>query len=402
MKNIQAVKVGNVVNISINGKLHKKNCGSPFEADELFKLVLKAKDNPSDENVKAIHCYLNEKLRVGMMAGLESDPDTGEVYMAGFNTPVPDALVDIIKEYHENDYPMDALINFWKLLMLNPDKRIRHDLFDFIKTHDFVLTDAGYMVVYKAVYEKTEDKSLTILAEFVSREYLKVKKWSKSPYAYVVYKDLESQELAITKVVTAEGWDEQEKNVEFLGNLGELFETIYNSDTLEDDSSESQTPMYTDMHSKTMNIELGKPVKIDRRECDADFRVECSYGLHVGATQYVEKFANWHSGENRTILVCYVNPANVVAVPQYDHSKIRVAEYFPFAIANWDGNNIDVIEQAYFESDYTEYELDELETILANVYRDEPAIETAMSAEPEERPISELLRIIETRLVDIE
>jgi hypothetical protein len=402
MKNIQAVKAGNMVNISIDGKLHKKNCGSPAEANELFKLVLKAKDNPTDDNIKAIQCYLNEKLRIGMMAGLETDPDTGQVYMAGFNTPVPDALVEIIKEYHENDYPMDALINFWKLLMLNPDKRIRHDLFDFIKTHDFVLTDTGYMVVYKAVYEKTEDKTMTALAEFVSREYLKVKKWSKSPYAYVVYKDFETQELAITKVVTAESWDENEKNIEFLGNLGELFDSIYSSETPEDQSAENAVPMYTDMHSQSMDIELGKPVRIERRECDADFRNECSYGLHVGATKYVEKFANWHSGENRTILVCYVNPANVVAVPEYDNSKIRVAEYFPFAIANWDGKEIDIIEQSYFESDYTEYELDELETILAKVYRDEPAIENARMSEPEERPISELLKIIESRLVDIE
>jgi len=402
MKNIQAVKVGNMVNVSINGKLHKKNCGSPAEANELFQLVLKAKEDPSDENVNAIHCYLNEKLRVGMMAGLESDPDTGQVYMAGFNTPVPDALVEIIKEYHENNYPMDALINFWKLLMLNPDKRIRHDLFDFIKTHDFVLTDAGYMVVYKAVYEKTEDKSLTVLAEFVSREYLKVKKWSKSPYAYVVYKDLADQQLAITKKVTAESWDEKEKNIEFQGNLGELFDSIYNSETKEDESAESAVPMYTDMHSQTFSIELGVPVSIDRKECDADFRNECSYGLHVGATKYVEKFANWHSGENRTILVCYVNPANVVAVPQYDNSKIRVAEYFPFAIANWNGEKIDVIEQAYFESDYSEYELEELEKQLAKVYSEELPIETAKKAEEESRPVSELLRIIESRLVDIE
>jgi hypothetical protein len=116
----------------------------------------------------------------------------------------------------------------------------------------------------------------------------------------------------------------------------------------------------------------------------------------------VEKFANWHSGENRTILVCYVNPANVVAVPQYDNSKIRVAEYFPFAIANWNGEKIDVIEQAYFESDYSEYELEELEKQLAKVYSEELPIETAKKAEEESRPVSELLRIIESRLVDIE
>ena len=398
MKNINAVKTGNVVNISINGKLHKKNCGSTHEADGLFRLVLKAKDNPTDENVNAIRCYLNEKTRIAMEAGLETDPETNEVYLAGFNTPVPMKLVEIIKEYNENNYPMDAILNFWKLLMLNPDIRVREDLFDFISTHDFVLTDAGYMVVYKAVYNKTEDKELSEFGEFVSTQCLQVKKWSKSPNAYVVYRDVESKELFITKKKTANKWDEKEKGVEILGVLGELHDSIFNSET----ETEDNGLVYTDMHSQSMTIELGQPVRIDRKECDADFRKDCSYGLHVGATAYVERFANWHSGENRTILVCYVNPANVVAVPQTDHSKMRVAEYFPFAVASWDGEKIDIIEQAYFESDYTEYELEELEIQLAKIYDAELPIAEAMKAEKEVRPFSELQKIIESRLIDIE
>ena len=80
MKNINAVKQGTTINISIDGKLHKKNCGSPSEANELFKAVLKAKENPTDENIKALRCYLNEKLRVALIAGLESDPESGEVF----------------------------------------------------------------------------------------------------------------------------------------------------------------------------------------------------------------------------------------------------------------------------------------------------------------------------------
>ena len=106
MKKVEGIKMGNVVNVSLNGKLHKKNCGSPLEADELFRLVLKAKDNPSNENIKAIKSYLNENVRVAMLAGLENDPDTGEVFLAGFNTPIPTKLVEIIREYHENGTPL--------------------------------------------------------------------------------------------------------------------------------------------------------------------------------------------------------------------------------------------------------------------------------------------------------
>jgi len=399
MKNISVIKIGNMVKISLGGKLHQKNCGSPKEADELFRLCLKAKENPTDENILNIRAYLNERTRVAMMAGLEHDPETNEVFMAGFNTPVPDTLVEIIKEYHENGYPMDALTNFWKLLMLNPDKRVRADLFDFIKTHDFVLTDNGYMVVYKAVYELKEDGADTAFAEYVSRQYLHVKKtWKEPARNYVVYVGEEG--YAITNVKTAEKWQEAEKQIEFLGNLEELFNAIFNTETEEE---ESNVPVFTDMYSKTMRIPLGVPVTQDRKECDADYRNECSNGLHVGATKYVEKYANWHHGENRTILVCYVNPANVVAVPQYDHSKIRVCEYYPFAIANWNGEKIDIIEQAYFESDYCEYEAEELERQVEAIQADELPIEKAINAEnDEERPMSELLKIIESRLVDIE
>jgi len=398
MKNIQGVKIGNMVNISIDGKLHKKNCGSPNEADVLFKAVLNAKDNPSDANIKALRSLLNEKLRIAIMAGLETDPETNEVYLAGFNTPVPATLVEVAKEYHDNYYPLDAIINFWKLLMLNPDKRVRTVLFDFIKTHDFVLTDAGYMVVYKAVYDHNDKKEIdTRFSEFVSNKYLHVKKtWKESPKNYVVYKDLNEDSFGITNVKTAEKWDEEDREIEFLGNLAELFEAIFNSDV--EEKIEADIPVYTDMHSQRMRIVLGEPVKMDRKECDADFRRDCSNGLHVGATKYVENFA----GRVSTILVCYVNPANVVAVPDYDHSKMRVSEYFPFAIASYTDRKIDIIEQAYFESDYCEYEIEKLEEQLDKLRAEELPIETAMNAENEERSMSELMKIIETRLLDIE
>ena len=393
MKNIQGIKVGNVVNISIDGKLHKKNCGSPKEADELFRLVLKAKADPSDDNIKAIRCYLNEKLRIAMVAGLEADPESGEVYLAGFNTPVPATLVEIVKEYHENGYPLEAIINFWKLLMINPDVRVRTSLFDFITTHDFVLTDKGYMVVYKAVYRKDETTTDKLFAEYVSNQYLHVKKdWGCSPNKYVVYKYPEADKYGITKVETAEGWDD--KDVEVLGKLGDLFNNIFNTT----DDVKSDVPVYTDMHTRSMSIELGVPVQMERRDCDSDPAIDCSYGLHVGATKYVERFGNGSA----VVLACFVNPANVVAVPQYDHSKMRVSEYFPFAFATYIDGKIDIIEQAYFEDDYCDYETEELERQIASVKANEKPIETAMDAEEESRPMSELMKMLETRLFDIE
>ena len=389
MKNINAIKTGNVVNISIDGKLHKKNCGSPKEADELFRLVLKAKADPSDENLKSIKLYLNEKTRVAMIAGFEADVDSGEVFLGGFYTPVPDDLFEVIKEYHENGYPLDAIVNFWKLLMINPDKRVRTDLFKFIKTHDFVLTDTGYMLVYKAVAYK--ERQANDLAEFVTNQYLFVKKdWKCSPNKYMVFRTIADGSYGMTKVQTAEGWDEKEKGVEFIGKLGDL------NAKLDSISAESETA-YTDKHTHTMVIKLGVPVIMPRHNCDSDPKVDCSYGLHVGATKYVENFAD----DGNAVLVCLVNPANVVAVPEYDHSKMRVSEYFPIALATYTDGKINIVEQKYFESDYQSHEESALEEMIAKVQADEKPLAAALKAEEEDRPFAELQRIIETRLLDL-
>jgi hypothetical protein len=283
--------------------------------------------------------------------------------------------------------------------MINPDVRVRESLFNFITTHDFVLTDMGYMVVYKAVYRKDEEKQRdTSFEEFITNKYLFVKsKWKCSPNKYVVYRHLENGVLDITKFETAEGWNEKEQGIELLGKLGDLFSAIVNADNK--GNEETQTAKYTDMHSRTMTIELGVPVLMDRKECDSDPARDCSYGLHVGATKYVERFAN--RGES-IILVCLVNPAHVVAVPEYDHSKMRVAEYFPYAFATYKDGVIEIIEEAYFESDYCAYEQQELEAAIAKVKAEQLPYETALKAEQETRPMSELMKMLESRLVDIE
>lgn len=411
MKKINVIKVGKTVSISIDGKLYKKVCSTETEACDVFKQVLTAKEKPTDDAIKQLRILLNEKTRILYLVGLkdlEADIENGEVYLAGFNTPIPSALVEIIKEYHENGFPLQPILNFWKLLMINPDTRVRTSLFNFISKHDFVLTDKGYMLVYKAVYRKEaneeekapETKHAEEFIEFISTKYLYVKsQWKCSPNKYVVYKTAEDK-YEITKATTAETWDEKEKGVEILGKLGDLYAALVTADNKKTD--EEQKPvkvMYTDMYSRTMNIELGVPCKMERKDCDGDPAVECSYGLHVGGTCYTEKFANTQS----VILACLVNPANVVAVPNYDNSKMRVTEYFPYAVANYDHINkkIEIIESKYFEDDYSTFELSELNDMIAKVKANELPIHTALKTEKESRPMSELLKIVESRIYDL-
>ena len=398
--NINVVKMGSMINLSINGQLQKKNCKTPDEANTLFKAILKAKENPTDENMKAFRCLLSDKVRIAMLAGLENDPLTGEVFLCGFNTPIPSTLVDVIKEYYESKYPMDAIINFWKLLMINPDKRVRETLFNFIKLHDFSLTDAGYMVVYKAVYFKDKEKQGDKTFEtFISNQVLHVKKdWKCSPRKYDVYKNLANGEYGIAKVEVVSNWDEKAKNIEVMGNLGELFNAIFVTEESVDEPAQTKSLVYTDMHSRTMTIVLGQPVHMPRKECDSDPAIDCSCGLHCGATAYVESFG---SGAD-AILVCLVNPAHVVAVPNKDGKKMRVSEYFPYAVATYTNGIIDIVQQPYFEMDYQEYEVSALEAMIAKVQKEELPLKTAKKAKAESRPMSELKKILQSRLVDIE
>jgi len=400
---INAIKIGNTVNISFNGKLHKKICKSQEEAKNLYDLILKAKKDSSDENIKNVRAYINEKLRVAFICGLETDINSGNVFMEGFNTPLPKNLIDIIEDYHNNNYPLEPIMNFWKLLMINPDTRVRESLFKFITTHDFVLTDNGYMVVYKAVYRKDENKDNKSntqfnLDEFISERYLHVKnKWKCNPNKYIVYIDVETNQPSITKKSTFDHWlrNKKLKNIEFVGFLGDLYLNIVKKDN---EGNNTKKTIYTDMHTRKMNIEVGVPVKMPRTDCDSDPKIDCSYGLHVGATKYVERFG---SSYESMVLVCLVNPANVVAVPNYDHSKMRVSEYFPFAIAKYENRKIDVVEEKYFEDDYSNYEIKDIEKQIKKVKANEVPLKKAIHAKEEERPMSELNKILATRLVDI-
>jgi hypothetical protein len=183
-----------------------------------------------------------------------------------------------------------------------------------------------------------------------------------------------------------------------MGNLGELFNAIFVTDEPFVEPAKTKSIVYTDMHTGKMTIVLGQPVIMERKDCDSDPAVDCSYGLHCGATAYVESFG---SGAD-TILVCYVNPAHVVAVPNKDGKKMRVSEYFPYAVATYTGGKIDIVQTAYFESDYQEYEAEALEVMIAKVQSEDLPIQTAKKAKAESRPMSELQKILETRLIDIE
>lgn len=387
--NVQGIKIGKTLNVFIDGELHKKTFENDKDAIKAYKKVIKTQKNPTEDNIiDLISVFKGSRFKIAKEHGLEYNITTGKVYMDGFTTTeLPDLLIKTFEDYSKNDFPVKAIENFWGLLMHNPDPQIRKDLFNYISTYNLVITEYGYFLAYKAVTYKESNERENDLSKFVQDKHNTVKnKWSTNPARYTVYESRDN-EFMITKSDTFKKWDLKEKGVNELGNLKNLFEN-------KTEISIENEIKYTDKHTKQMDIQIGEVCKMPRTKCDNDPTRGCSYGLHVGATNYVNSFSN----SEDQILMCLINPAHVVAIPTSDTSKIRVSEYYPFSIAekNKDGD-IDAVDTSFFENDYLEYEKKELEELINNTKS--VAIETSNNLETREN--EELVKILENRIVKI-
>lgn len=111
---------------------------------------------------------------------------------------------------------------------------------------------------------------------------------------------------------------------------------------------------WKDCYSGTLDNSVGNTVKMPRSDVDPDRNNACSRGLHVCSYEYV---AGGGSG-GRRLVVCKVNPMNVVAIPNdYNNSKMRVCEYTVVdELTEW----ADSIQKNYTE-DYVRYDDEEWE-----------------------------------------
>lgn len=81
---------------------------------------------------------------------------------------------------------------------------------------------------------------------------------------------------------------------------------------------------FKDIHSATIENKPGTRIKMERNKISDDPNHACHQGLHVGALAYAQSFGGYDS----RMVICKVNPKDVVSVPN-DHSsqKMRVCEY---------------------------------------------------------------------------
>lgn len=127
------------------------------------------------------------------------------------------------------------------------------------------------------------------------------------------------------------------------------------------------TSDFMDKRTKTINNAVGQKPQFERNMVDDDMSIDCSYGLHVGTLSYVNSFA----GDGDNIIVCKVNPANVIAVPYADAQKLRCCEYEVVDLYKAPLNN--VYDDSYDEDDDCE-EMDDCR-YCGSVYCDEDCCE---------------------------
>lgn len=263
---------------------------------------------------------------------------------------MPQDLVEKVLEAEESkDYDaLEAYHNFWTLMSLNPDSRVRQNLFWFLNIWGMQISRTGLFVGYRNVDIAIKGENLIFsqsLCDWTKEQWEKIKSQKKSPKNYwVEVLSMDNYYLINGNTRTYEELkDAEDINLFNLNTLYEEFKGVnFVAKNCGDDT------IYTDHHSHKFKIKIGEIVSMPREECDCSCDNECSRGLHLSRPGWL---TYGYFGEQG--LVCLCNPAKVVSVP-YDseYGKLRTCEYLPIALCEYDetGNVIPYNVDNGFES----------------------------------------------------
>jgi len=296
--------------------------------DEITQLMCPEEEIPEEEKC------VSELVRSVYNGEVESDyiefrGDSAYIPSISELTVPQDFVEAIIKAEQDGDEDtLQTYLNFWTLVSLNPDSRVRNNIFWFIRRWNVKLTKGGLIVGYRNADFKKAGKYSVELVQKITNDWIKIKGQKKSPKRFtytVLFEGMPTENAKLVKV--AEDDD--------MPTLDDLYVEVTTSE-------EVDTTTFTDHHSHTFDIQIGKVVSMPRENTDGCQENTCSKGLHIGAPGWLKKCYYGDTG-----LVCLVNPANVVAIPHDDYyGKMRCCEYLPIAIAEYDddGNVIEDVD----------------------------------------------------------
>lgn len=133
---------------------------------------------------------------------------------------------------------------------------------------------------------------------------------------------------------------------------------------------------WLDAYSGRILNTVGKTIEMPRNKISDDPKEACHFGLHVGALEYAKNYGP----SDRRILICKVDPADVVCVP-YDESnmKMRTCKYVVLA-EHKDGSHL--------PSTYMDTKTLAPEPVSAPVPEPEPVFTPEPVAAPVPEPVS--------------
>ena len=255
--------------------------------------------------------------------------------ISDFSVPQNLATKIIEAELDNNKSLIDSYLNFWTLSCLNPDSRVRNNLFWFLDTYGMEITSSGLFVAYRNVDIDQQGKTINHeLTQLITEHFMHIRfRLKKAAKNYWFGKDEEGNYICKPQ---------QDKVHTIIGNLKELY------DNLSVDESEDVT-IFTDHYSKTFQIKIGEMVTMPRKDCDLVQENDCSAGLHVGGKSWLKK-----SYFGDVTLRVLVNPTDVVAVPhKSDYGKMRTCAYLPIQVVSFDSDgNIIADDITGFEENF--------------------------------------------------
>lgn len=260
--------------------------------------------------------------------------ENGFVYYKGVNQPLPKVMVDSLLDAKLNpnsNFTLTSLMNFWKYVLLNPDKHIREGLFKWLQSSKFSITEDGNIIAYRNVDIKTHGSVNKKLYEFVQESWSKIKRWKKSPAKFRVAKI--DEEYSLVKD------DYYNENAIILGHV-DILKTNFDKGF--------DKVVYEPQHKGPygQHIEFGTPVTMPRDQCNNDPKDLCSRGLHQMSVGYSLRLGN-------TTITSLINPYNVVAIPEEGNfSKFRCCEYYPIGLTEIKDGKIVEFEPGTYDIPY--------------------------------------------------
>lgn len=284
-------------------------------SDVSSELLSKIKAAATDDEITKLMCpeeEVSEEERVvsdAVKSVYNGETESDYIEFRGTSAYIPsiseltvpqDFVEAIIKAEQEgDDDTLQTYLNFWTLVSLNPDSRVRDNIFWFIRRWNVKLTKGGLIVGYRNADFKKQGKYSVELIEKITNDWIKIKGQKKSPKRFT-YNDWDSNEEMPTidaRLIKSDS------AIDSNNNLDALYTLVTTSETVD-------TTTFTDHHSHTFDIQIGKPVSMPRENTDGCQENTCSQGLHIGAPGWLKRCYYGDTG-----LVCLVNPANVVAIP---------------------------------------------------------------------------------------